>query len=472
MKKYILALMLLSFVLATGCSSSVQSEVHNDGTISFTDDDGVKINMNSPAERIISLYSAHTENLYYLGAGDKLIGAYKTCTYPPEAAFLDRFDYNGDPEAVIAANPDLVIIRPFVRKKAPEYIEAIENAGIKVVSLYPDKFEEFDDYINKLALLTGTEDNAQSLLDSFHSELNAISDKTSTASKKQTIFFESTETNVRTVTSDSMAGLAIELAGGENIAKDAKAVENGSSIAEFGEEKVLMNSDKIDVYVSQRGSMNSGASKQGISERAGFDTVKAIKEGRFYTINEKIISSPSFRYVKGVKELARYLYPDLMDDIYVYANDDIATRRSCANIIFNTLHIPVFVPSSSSYYETEQKGHTFGLFEDITWQDSNFDAIEAVVERGYMEGIKEDGKELFNPDGSITRDELAQSIFVMGDFSSKNNSVAIGDIEKSQYQRIVQILVDNGVFELNNGMFEPERQVTNNEIIKALEFVK
>ena len=269
-----------------------------------------------------------------------------------------------------------------------------------------------------------------------------------------------------------MAGLAIDLAGGINIAGDAQPVSEGSSIAPFGEEKVLINADNIDVYVSQRGSMNSGASKQGISERAGFESVKAIKNDRFYTINEKLISSPSFRYVKGVRELARYLYPEVLDDISAYENDSAATKRSFADIVFLKKHLPVFVPSSSSYYENEYSGHTYGLFEDIPWTDKDFDSIETCVSGGYIEGRKDGDKEYFDPDAPVTRDMLAQTVFVMGDFTSTSDSADIADISESEHPRIVKTLVQNGVFELVDGKFEPKRQVTNNEIIKALEFVK
>ncbi len=462
-------------IVFSGCgtenskTSEATAEINlKNSIISFTDDDGKEINMDKPAERIISLYSAHTENLYYLGVGNKVIGGYKTCTYPPEAAFLDMFDYNGDPEAIIAANPDLVLIRPFVRRKSPDYVSALENAGINVVSLYPDKLEEFDNYINKLALITGSEEKASILLTDFHKELDSIKKITSGISEKQTIFFESTETNIRTVTPNSMAGLAIDFAGGENIAKNSSPIEAGSSIAEFGEEKILLNADKIDVYISQRGSMNSGASKQGISERPGFDTIKAIKNNRFFTINEKLISSPTFRYVKGVREIARYLYPDIINDISEYKNDNPSTRRDFANILFKVKNLPLFIPSSSSYYKTERKGHTFGLFEDINWQDRDFDSIETSVEHGYIEEIKENGKEYFKPDANVTRDELAQTIFVMGNFTSNNKNIPISDITESKHQQIVQTLVDNDVFKLNNGKFEPNRVVTNNEILKIL----
>ncbi len=461
-------------ILLTGCdgSDNLNKEALGEASkfeVSFIDDDGNEINLDKPAERIISLYSAHTENLYYLGAGEKVIGRHKTCTYPPDAALAEVFDYNGDPEKVISANPDLVIIRPFIRKKVPDFVKVIESSGIKVVSLYPDKFDKFDEYIKKLAMITGMEENAQKLLLEFHKELDDIKSITSGISPKQTLFFESTETNVRTITSDSMAGIAIESAGGINIAKDAKPLEEGSSIADFGEEKVLMNADKIDVYISQRGSMNSGASKQGISERAGFDIINAIKNGRFFTINEKIISSPTFRYTKGVREIARYLYPEIMNDLSEYKNDNTATRRDFANIIFRYKNLPVVVPSSSSYYETERKGHTFGLFNDINWRDKDFDAIEASVLAGYVEGTKDNGKEYFYPDNNVTRDELAQTVFVMGNFSSKDKKVEIQDIDESEHKNIVRTLVENGVFELRDGKFEPDRKVSCLEIIKAFE---
>ncbi len=290
-------------------------KVVEDTLIHFVDDDGKEINLEKPAERIISLYSAHTENIYYLGGGDQLIGNYKTATYPAEAASLPVFDYAGDPEEVIAAAPDVVLIRPFIAKKNPEFVEALEKAGIQVVSLYSESFEEFDSYIEKLGVLLGKEEKAKEKLEQFHADIEAITELTSAVDNKQTVFFESTENELRTVSDTSMPGLAITFAGGINIAQGIKAMTEGGSIAEYGVEKVLENANEIDVYVSQSGSMNSGGDVETISNRPGFDTIKAVKEGRVYVIDEKIISSPSFRYLDGIKELARYMYPELMEKL-------------------------------------------------------------------------------------------------------------------------------------------------------------
>jgi len=79
--------------------------------------------------------------------GSFSIGAHSASTFPPEAAELPRFDYQGDPESIIAANPDLVLIRSFISKNVPDFVAALEKAGIPVVPLYPEKLEQFDDYI-------------------------------------------------------------------------------------------------------------------------------------------------------------------------------------------------------------------------------------------------------------------------------------------------------------------------------------
>lgn len=441
--------------------------------VSFVDDDGRTVTVEKPFARIVSLYSAHTENLYDLGAGSLLIGAHSTSTYPPEAARLPRFDYDADPEILIAAEPDLVIVRPFISRRVPQFIQALEAAGIQVVSLLPESLSLFDDYILKLALLTGTEQAAEAKLDAFHAELDAIAAQTAAFPEKARIFFESTETELRTVTEDSMAGQAIALAGGINVAAGAPAVTQGSTIAAFGVENILARAGEIDVYVSQRGAMNAGGDLHSITIRPGFDTVRAVKDGRVFVINEKLVSSPVFRYTTGVRELTRFLYPEQVDDLTAYASDAPATRRDFANIVYRAMHVPTFVPSSSKYYETETKGHIYGWFEDVTWQDADFNAVETVVQAGYLTWrAAEDGTQWFDPAAPATRGELARTVFVLGDFAAMEQHQAIADLDACEKPRIVQTLVDHGVFELTDGKFEPERPVTCREILAALAFVK
>lgn len=450
-------------------SEAAVSADANSAAISFTDDDGRQISLDQPAQRIITLYSAHAENLYTLGVGDRIIGAHSTCTYPAEAAFLPRFDYNADPEKVIAADPDCVLIRPFITRKSPDFVKALENAGITVVSLYPETLDAFDGYIEKLALLTGTQDAAARELEKLHASLDEIGQTAASVAAKQRVFFESTEENLRTVTPDSMAGLAISFAGGENVAADAPPVSEGSSIASFGAENILALADEIDVYVSQRGAMNAGGNLHSISIRPGFDTVKAVRDSRVYVINEKLISSPTFRYPQGVRELARFLYPDLFDDLSAYMVDRPATRRDLANILLRAQHLPVYLPSSSKYYEEQQAGHVYGMFADVGWQDSDFDAIETAVNTGAIDWEREGNTQYFHPDTPITREALAKALFILHDFEILTPVAQVADLGDCENANIVQTVVDYALFPLLDGKFQPDRSMTCREIVEVLQ---
>lgn len=279
--------------------------------ISFIDDDGVTVALDSPRKRIISLYSAHTENLFWIGAGSAVIGGHKTCTYPPEAAATAMYDYTGDPEYIIAAEPDLVLIRPAIRRRNGNYVDEIVKAGIPVVSLYTDNFDHFDDYIRKLAALTGLDAEARLAL--FHEGINNVRAKTRPVppDERRRVFFEATAENVRTASEGSFPAFAIAAAGGVNIAAGAPPVNRGSSIAAFGIERLMENAAIIDVYVAQNGAMNHVRNAAGISGRPAYGVIKAVREERVLIIDEKLISSPTYRFLSGLEEMARFIYPQL-----------------------------------------------------------------------------------------------------------------------------------------------------------------
>ncbi len=454
-----------------GCSPGKQvnqQQPIEEKSIHFVDDMGEAIALDQPCKKIISLYSAHTENLFYLGLDEEIIGVGTSDIYPVQALEKAVYDYKSDPEKVIAAEPDLVLIRPFINRKNPEFVEAIKRVGIPVVSLYPEKFEDFDDYIKKLGLLTGKEMAAEEKLQHFYEQIDIISEITEGIQPKKKVYFESTENKYRTVTIDSMPALAIQFAGGINIASDVEPITEGSSIAAYGIERILEHAEEIDVYVSQRGAMNSGGNYHSIVIRPGFDTIKAVREDKVFTINQKIISSPTFRYYKGICEVARYMYPEIMDQLDQYYNDQPLSRSHLAEIVVKYMHKPIFIPSSSRYYKEEHEGHTYGFFKDVSYTDESFDYIETAVISGWMDEHKIGGEEYFHPSQIVTKDELAKTIYMMLDFKRVDQSIPIKDIESAQNKKMIQILVDNGVLNCSDGQFYPEQEVTGQFVIDIL----
>ncbi len=434
---------------------------------SFVDDSGKKITVTAPAKRIISLYSAHTENLYSLGLDEEIIGVGRVDIYPPKVLEKTRYDFRSDPEKVVAADPDLVLIRPFIKRSRPEFVAALEKAGLFVVALYPERFEKFDEYIEKLAILTEKQDKAEALVKNFFQEIEDIRVLTRTLTPKVKVYFESVEKGYKTVTPDSMPARAIEIAGGRNLTKDAKPVKNGSSIAVYGIERLLEQADEIDVYLSQRGAMNAGGNVHSISIRPGFYAIKAVKNKRIYVINEKIISSPTFRYIQGIRELVRMFYPEMSADLSDFNSDEVITRAEVAEIVVRFKHKQIFVPTSR-YYRKKHKGHTYGTFQDVDIAHPHFDFIETAVVSGYMDGFEEEEKELFYPEREVTRAEFARILFMLHDFERRKQHIAIKDLERVSKPRIIRIIVDHGLMACEDGYFFPDKSVTGREVVETL----
>ena len=206
-------LSLLLFILVLLPSALAESVSDGNGEIRFTDARGKEIVLSRPARRIISLYSAHTENLFALGAGEYLIGGSNSEVYPEEATLLPVYHYREDPEKVIAAMPDLVLVRPMIERVVPEYIEALERAGLTVASIYPDTADEFDGYIRTLALITGTEAAAEALIADRHARIEALAEKNKDL-LPVSVFVETSADPLRTLTPDALAAVSVSLAGG------------------------------------------------------------------------------------------------------------------------------------------------------------------------------------------------------------------------------------------------------------------
>lgn len=440
---------------------------NGDYLVDFLDDSDVRIKMNSYAKRIISLYPAHTENLFSLNLDKEIIGVSKYDNYP--LAVLDKksYDYEIDPEKILAANPDLVLITPFIERENPNFVKTLRRTGINVVSLYPTYFKDFSAYIEKLGMLTGKRNTAKILIKDFNNQIQEIEEMTKNIDNRVNVYLETSEIEYKTIISDSFAANAIRLAGGTNIANDTSPIDKYIPIAAFGEKKLLKNAENIDVYLSQRGGTFSGGNTHSILIRPDFDKIKAVKNMRVYTVDERLVFHPTLRYIKGIKELRRIFYPDTFDDINYYASESDITRGVLAEILVKYSHKHIFVPSSK-YYKGEYEGHTYGFFEDVPLDHERFDFIETAVLAGYIDSFKVDDIEMFYPEKYVTRDELARAVYLLGDVSKKKIHSQIKDLNEIDNKKIVQALVDNKIFELKDGYFYPKEYVSVNEVIEAL----
>jgi iron complex transport system substrate-binding protein len=303
----VLAAGLMSIPAATWAVAGPDPE-----TGAIVDAAGRRVPTNRPFQRIISLYGAHTENLFSLGAGDRVIGVTRNDDWPSEAKTKPVFSYHDDLEKFLAARPDLVLIRPMIDRGYARLISGLETHGITVVSLQPTTLAQMYGYWEILGRFTGRQAAAVQMTDRFQQTIARIGRITGAIARKKRVYFEAIHHRMRTFAPSAMPIFVLETAGGVNVARDAVA-RRGTNIADFGKERILSHADEIDVYIAQYGPMNH-PTLEIISSEPGYHLIKAVRSQRVYLIDEKLVSRPTMRMLDGICRMAGILYPQMFSD--------------------------------------------------------------------------------------------------------------------------------------------------------------
>ncbi len=283
------------------------------GTHAIMDAKGRKIHVEQPFSRIISLYGAHTENLFYLGLTSEIIGVSVHDRFPPQVDSKKKFSYHDDPEKFLAARPDLVLIRPMIDNGYPDFVRQLERFNITVVSLQPSDVNEMFAYWVTLGQLTGKTAAAEKLVADFQRKTREIASWLPPVAARKKVYFEAIHARMKTFTHGSMAIYALETAGGINVAADAPS-SRSTNIANYSKEKILEKAQEIDVFLAQKGIMNPVTVAQIVTE-PGFHIIKAVADDQVYLVDENIVSRPVPRLLQGIVAIGDLLYPDIFAKI-------------------------------------------------------------------------------------------------------------------------------------------------------------
>ncbi|MCD6420536.1 MAG: ABC transporter substrate-binding protein [Synergistetes bacterium] len=421
--------------------------------------------------RIISLYAAHTENLFSLGLNKQIIGVSTSEAFPPQALRKPVFSYREDPEKIISAGPDLVLIRPFIQRRHPSFVKKLKDAGINLVSLQPNTFSQMFSYWLELGRLTGRVEQAKAMIKRFKTgakKIRGIVSKIPKSERKR-VFFESIHRGPKTVAPMSIAHTALEIAGGIDVATDAVVAKKGSNIAYYSKEKLLSHADEIDVYIAQRGAMNHVKLRK-IYEESGYGAIKAVREHQVYIIDEKIVSRPTMRLLYGIEELGRIMYPRYFNDVSKYDNDKPINRIQFAEIVVKLTNMRYKTPGYRRYwrrdYITTPGGrHFYGYFKDVNYDSHEYLYAETAA---YHSFIPLDSPYYFYPKKPVTRKELAYAIFVLFDLPEGKQFPIKDVVEGSPFYSHVEAVVSNGIMKLKNARFYPNRVVSGREVIRCV----
>jgi iron complex transport system substrate-binding protein len=274
---------------------------------SIVDSEQRTLVFSQPFTRIISLYPAHTINLLELGLNREIIAC-----GPGDTQVSGRpvVQFQDDPERLLALKPDLVLIRPMISRGYPNLVRILEKNNVRVVSLQPTAASELFPYWETLGRLTGREQQAQGMIETFNRKMAAITEpiRKIPMEKRKRVYFEAIHRQMKTFAPSSIAMFVLESAGGINIATDAEQVRE-TNIAAYGKERILAKAARIDLYLAQSGRMNP-VSVNDIIREPGFGVIKAIRENQVFLVDEEMVSRPTMHLLDGIGFVRSLLYPD------------------------------------------------------------------------------------------------------------------------------------------------------------------
>ncbi len=443
-------------------------------SLTLRDASGHTLRVTPPYRRIISLYGAHTENLFALGLNREIIGVSRHEAYPPAATEKPAFSYHDDAEKFLAARPDLVLVRPMITRGYPNLMRKLRQAGITVVSLQPHTVRQMFRYWKTLGVLTGREGAAAAMIRRFKAQVAAIRKLVARIpiQKRKRVYFESIHSRMKTFAPSSISLYALKTAGGINVAADAKST-HGTNIADYGKERILSHAGEIDVFLAQRGAMNH-VTRRRIYEEAGFEAIKAVKNHQVFIIDEMIVSRPTPRLIFGITQIGRFLYPSIFNDVSSLKRNRTLSRAHYAEMFVKMAGFPFETPGYRRIRARKKKGqHLYGDFRDVDYRRVLSAYIETAVERGLFRDIQ--GRRFF-PDKPIRRRDIAYSLFVGLDLpDSAPPKIADVPEDDPDFPHIAAV-AGLGIMRCSGGKFRPDQTVTGTQayhiLKRALDLVK
>lgn len=267
--------------------------------LTITDDLGNDVTFDSTPEKIVCVSPGHTEALFALDLGDKIVGRDNYSNYPSQAEAIEVVgDYSApNTEAIINVAPDVLFSFPSV----PEDAKALlEGAGIKVVVFNPADIDGVMDNIKTIGKILNVQEKAENLVNDMQSKREEITNKVKDLDQPKV--FIDISPGFWSVGPNTFMGSIVDELGGVNIAGDAD-----NDYPQLSLEKVIEQNP--DVYIS------TGTSLEELEAYEGIDNINAFKNDQVTVIpwgteENDIVQRPGPRIIDGFEIYAKAMYPE------------------------------------------------------------------------------------------------------------------------------------------------------------------
>lgn len=257
---------------------------------------GVETTIEARPEAIVSLSPAATEMLFAIGAGDQVIAADSFSDYPAEAPTTDLSGFDPNLEAVIALDPDLVLLQG----DANDLVAGLDAVGVPTIVL-PAAAVLDDTYaqIEILGAATGHVGGAAEVVLQMQTDIEEILGRVEPSDEPLTYYHELDDT-LFSVTSKTFIGEIYSLAGLENVADAADPDGANGGYPQLSAE-YLIDADPDLIFLADTKCCAQDA--ESLSKRPGFDQLTAVQDGRVIELDDDIASRWGPRVVDFLREI-------------------------------------------------------------------------------------------------------------------------------------------------------------------------
>lgn len=271
------------------------------GPVSAVDDAGREIRLEHPPTKIVSMAPSNTEILFAIGLGDRVVGVTNYDNYPPEVSKIAKVGdfWTPDYEKIVSLAPDLVLA---VGTPDSQLVKGLEAYGLKVFILQAATIDQVASDIELVGKVSGAEKQARKVAEETRARIQAVKAKVpEVGDAARPRVFWALDDKLWTVGPGSFVDDLITSAGGRNVAASL-----GLPYGQFSLESLLEADPDVIIIPVLDPSV-----PEALSRLAGWDSLKAVKDGRVYQIDPDIVSRPGPRIAQALEEVARLLYPDL-----------------------------------------------------------------------------------------------------------------------------------------------------------------
>ncbi|MDD3814981.1 MAG: helical backbone metal receptor [Desulfocapsaceae bacterium] len=251
-------------------------------------------------QRIVSLGPINTENVFLLGAGDRLVADTSYCVHP--AAARDKVKIGSvmqlNIEQILSLQPDLILATGLT---SPQQVAQLAASGVRVVHFsQPSGFAAICAQFLELGRLLGLEDRALEIIGQARNEVRAIQQRVKDLPARK-VFLQVGAHPLFASVASSFTNDYIVLAGGVNIAA-------GQRDGRYNREKVAAHNPDV-IIIAVMGS-EGGIGAREKEEWLRFAPISAVQNRQVFVVDPDIICSPSpLTFVKGLEQIAALIHP-------------------------------------------------------------------------------------------------------------------------------------------------------------------